>query len=305
MSYTLRLADVCLASYFLLNLALEIVALALSRVARRGVERMRPANGARLLLLLRLLPSTLSLLGALALCLPSYLRFEQDASESIGTGCTLLALCGFAMAGASAARLLWGLRASAAIEQDGCSGPVFALVGFLRPRVMISQPVRNALSDAQMDAALRHERAHRSAGDNLKRLALLAAPRPLGLRLCFRGLEREWMRLAEWAADDAAIAGEPARALALAEALVSVARLCGNGAAALVASSLVACNEDLERRVQRLLNTRPATSGRSSGAQPAMLTAAASTAAAILLALAARQSEVLALVHSAMESLAH
>jgi hypothetical protein len=309
MSYYVRLVDVCLASYFLLNLALELIALAASRMAIRGAERMRPVNGARFLLLVRLLPPVLAFVGTLALCVPSYLRFEQDASEDIGITCTLLALCGFAMLCASVARLVWGLRMSAAIKEDGFQvascAPIFALVGFLRPQVIVSKPIRKLLSDAQMDAAMRHESAHLSAGDNLKRLALLAAPRPLFLRACFRNLEEHWMRLAEWAADDAAIAGEPSRALALAEALVSVARISSNRAATLVASSLVVCNEDLERRVQRLLAVRVISSSRTSLLQRMALPAAALASVGLLVLLEQQQTSLLALVHSVMESLAH
>ena len=308
MSYTLRLADVCLASWFLLNLALELTALAVSRLAIRSAERMNATTGARLLILLRLLPSTLAIIGTLTLCLPSYLRFEQDASESIGFGCTLLALCGLAMLCASAARLIWGIRLSAAIQRDrlqaAACDPIFALVGFLHPQVVVSNPIRSLLSDAQMEAALLHENAHLTARDNWKRLALLAAPRALFLRACFRNLEEHWMRLAEWAADDAAIAGEPSRALALAEALVSVARISGTRPQMLVASSLVVCNEDLERRVQRLLTSRHADAPRSL-ANHFATSAAALSAAAILLVLAQQQGALLALVHSAMESLAH
>ena len=309
MNYSLRLLDVCLASYFVLNLTLELLALAASRFVVPRVERMRAATGARVLLVLRLLPSALSIVGALALCLPSYLRFEQDASEEIGTVCTVLALCGFAMICASVARLVWGLRMSALLKEEGlrlaACDPIFALVGFLRPRVVVSKQIRKVLSDAQMEAALLHESAHLTAGDNLKRLALLAAPRPLFLRACFRSVEEQWMRLAEWAADDTAIAGQPARALALAEALVSVARISSSRSGLLIASSLVVCNDDLERRVQRLLAVRPAVIDGRPTARRGLIPAAGLIAAVILFVLEQRQGELLAVVHSAMESLAH
>jgi len=310
MSYSVRLADVCLASFFLINLALELLVLCASPYAIRLAEKMRrPATGARLLLALRMLPMLLTSVAVAAWCVPSYLRYEQDASESIALTCTLLALCGLVTLGASAARLAWGLTASAQMlkraEEPALEHTMFALVGFLRPRVIVSQRIREALSSPQMEAALLHEGAHSHSRDNLKRLALLAAPRPLG-RL--RRLESEWNRQAEWAADDAAVAGQPRRAIALAEALVCVARLSGrrqgSDLSSAVSSSLVARNDELGERVQRLLAQSPANAG-SVPRSRAVTAAAGAVFAMALLFLAAHQSELLFLVHGAMERLAH
>jgi hypothetical protein len=301
MSYFIRLADVCLAAFFLINLALELVVLCVSPYAIRLAERMRPSAGARMLLVVRLLPMLLTSVAVAAWCVPSYLRYEQDASESIALTCTLLALCGLVTLGASVARVAWGLSASAQILKRIDEPAIFALVGFLRPRVIVSKRIREALSSTQMEAALLHEAAHSNSLDNLKRLAMLAVPRPLG-RL--RRLESEWNRLAEFAADDAAIAGEPRRAIALAEALVCVARLSGRLESSAVISSLVARQDELGERVGRLLALR-ATSAASLPRNPAVTAVGGAVFAASLLLLAMHQSELLFLVHSAMERLAH
>jgi hypothetical protein len=305
MSYFIRLANVCFASFFVINLALELLVLCVSPYVIRLAERMRPAAGARLLLAMRLLPMLLTSVAIAAWCVPSYLRYEQDASESIALTCTLLALCGVVILGASAARLAWGLSASARMlkraDEPAMEHMMFALVGFLRPRVIVSRRIHEALSSPQMEAALLHEAAHSNALDNLKRLAMLAAPRPLG-RL--HRVESEWSRLAEFAADDAAIAGEPRRAIALAEALVCVARLSGRLEGSAVISSLVARKDELGERVGRLLALKPADARSLSRSRAVSAAAVAGFAGSVLL-LAMHQGELLFLAHSAMERLAH
>jgi beta-lactamase regulating signal transducer with metallopeptidase domain len=99
--------------------------------------------------------------------------------------------------------------------------------------------------------ALRHERAHRASRDNLKRLLIQLAPAVFpGLRK----LEQAWIQSAEWAADDRATEGDPDRSAALAEALLRVARLQSTIAMPTLVTSLVAADEDLAQRVNRLLD---------------------------------------------------
>ncbi len=140
MSYFVRLVEVCLAAFFLIDVILELAVSGLSSFAVRRSESLRPAAGARLLLALRLAPMTLSLLLVAAFCVPSYLRFEHDAEESVGLFCSALAVCGLLMLMTSLARLVWGIVLSAQFLRrfEGSSRPVFSLVGLLRPRVIVS-----------------------------------------------------------------------------------------------------------------------------------------------------------------------
>jgi Zn-dependent protease with chaperone function len=127
----------------------------------------------------------------------------------------------------------------------------------MRPRLVVSRDVVRALSPGELAAALRHERAHQISRDNLKRLVMLLAP---GILPFFRGyevLERAWSKFTEWAADDTAVAGNPLRSLALAAALVRVARLGTSPQPSPLMTSLLGGAQDLSARVNRLLHPAP------------------------------------------------
>jgi Zn-dependent protease with chaperone function len=204
-----------------------------------------------------------------ALCVPSYLWFEPDAAgEEVGPWCLAAALLCILIWGCSIARgaKAW-LRSRQWLrgcERAGCEaqmaggpalvveGGAFALAGVLRARVIVPGEVVRTLSSAELYVALEHERAHLRSRDNLKRLLLLLAPDALPF---FRGglarLERAWKKFAEWAADDHAAGGDPQQALALASALVRVARLGAVAQPSALITSLV--EGDLTERVERLL----------------------------------------------------
>jgi len=134
--------------------------------------------------------------------------------------------------------------------------PVLLLCGVFRSRIVISRSVLSALPPEQLDAALRHEQAHRASRDNFKRLLMLLAPGLVPFSRGFAELEASWEKAAEWAADDAAAAGDEVRAISLAAALVRVARMGVNPDPPLVAS-LTAGGRGLEARVDRLLRPQP------------------------------------------------
>jgi Zn-dependent protease with chaperone function len=128
---------------------------------------------------------------------------------------------------------------------------VLALVGIVRPRIVVSQAAQRVLSAGQMEMALRHERAHAHSRDNLKRLLILLAPGAFPGRAA---LEQAWSRFAEWAADDCAAGGSAQESLTLAAALVHVAKLGTIGKPAPLMTAFLATSHDLEARVDRLLN---------------------------------------------------
>jgi Zn-dependent protease with chaperone function len=272
--YELRLLCLCLASFFLIHLALSVFASALAPWAMRRAELIgerQPARSAAMLLLaVRLFPAVLTLATVAALCLPSFLSFERErGAEAAGIPFLAAAALGASIWTIS---LMRGVRAvihshrcvsrrSAVVESESetfwlweGAAPVIGLAGVLRPRVVVSRSVVSALEGEQLAAALRHERAHRASGDNLKRLLLLLAPDALPCVSLFRPVDLAWARFAEWAADDRAVAEDVDRSIALAEALVRVARLGIAPRTSPLMSAFVPPGEDISTRVDRLLN---------------------------------------------------
>jgi hypothetical protein len=245
-AYLFRLVCLCLASFFLIQAALSLLARAVAPSAIRFAERLPARTAARLMLALRLLPASLAILAVAALCLPSYLWFEPQArAEEIGLLCSLAALLGSAIWTISFVRVLRAALSSSRrarewrragqpfripaevpeiliIEDEA---PLLALSGLFHPRLIASRSVLRRLSPNQLNAALRHENAHHVSRDNLKRLLLLFAPDAIPFLRGFAPLERAWSRFTEWAADDRAVAGDVQCSLSLAEALVCVSRM--------------------------------------------------------------------------------
>jgi Zn-dependent protease with chaperone function len=244
-----RLACVVFASFLALYLTGALATALCAPRAIRRAARWTPDRAARFLLTLRLLPAAMAAFAAAAICAPGFLFFEPDrAEEPVGLVCLALAAAGLALCGAAILRTLTALVRSALFARRG-GGPAVALVGVFRTRVLVSEEIAGALSDEEMTAVLRHESAHRASHDNLKRLLVLLAP-GTGLG----ALERAWMRFAEHAADRAATAGDARRSLALASALVRVARFGSIAPAPPLAISLLADPADLAARVEALLS---------------------------------------------------
>ncbi len=269
-SYLVRLALLASASLFVIQSLLGALVAILAPAAIRQAENVLPSRAARLLLTLRLLPAGLSALAVIALCIPSYLRFEpQVTCEEVGAICFCAAslgaiLCGIAIYRTVAAlvRSSRYLRRSAGVESRidretvwvvPASGGL-ALAGILRPRMLVSARAIEELSSDQLAVALRHEHAHETSRDNLKRLLMLLAP-PMypGMRV----LERAWAKYAEWAADDRAVRGDAEQSVALAAALIRVARLQTSVEMPPLIASLVEADKDLSARVDRLLHRIP------------------------------------------------
>ena len=276
--YLLRLLCLCFASFFVVNVVVALLVRIFSKSAIRFAESSVPLAAAHLLLALRLLPFALAGLFVAALCVPSYLWLEPAATaERVGVMCVILGFLGAATCLVSIARTTFSLFASlrhnrlcrlagqeARIPGESSpvvlvenEAPLLAMSGLFRPRLLISRGVLRSLSADELDAALRHEHAHRTSRDNAKRLLLLLAPDVFPFVQPLRALERTWSKFAEWAADDQATAGDSTRAVSLAAALIQVARMGSGPRLPFLSTSLLACDRDLSARVDRLLRAAP------------------------------------------------
>jgi Zn-dependent protease with chaperone function len=276
--YTLRLLCLCLACFFLVNAALGLATAFASRMVVQMVESMRPRSAAHFLFAVRLLPFALGIGAVLALCVPSYLWLEpQASSERIGWACLTFAVSGLAGWFGSIARIARAFTASVRFKRSwqkaGCEillleespkavivekdAPLLALVGLFRPRLIVSKALLRSLSLGELHLALLHENAHRVSHDNLKRLFLLLAPSPIPFVRMYSSLERCWAKFSEWAADDEAVRGDSHRALSLATALLRVARMGAAPSLSFLHTSLCAGDQDLSARVDRLLRVQP------------------------------------------------
>lgn len=320
--YLLRLLCLCFASFFVLNALAGVLVRISSKSVIRFAESRTPRVAARFVLVFRLLPFVLATLFVGGLCVPSYLWLEPAATaEHVGLLSFVLGILGATIWSGSIARTAHSLVASlrhhqlcrlageeirvpgessslVVVEKDA---PLLALSGLLRPRLLISRSVLHALSSEELDTALAHEQAHRRSRDNAKRLLLLLAPDMLPFVRPLRTLELSWSKFAEWAADDQAAAGNSRRALALAAALVRVARLGSAPRLPYLSTSLLACDLDLSARVDRLLHAVPVTRAHAKPPHHPLRNASfllASSLVALLLAPAALSS-----VHELLELL--
>ena len=320
--YTLRLLCLCCASFFMIHLALAVATRLSAGTAMRIAERLKPSSAARLLFAVRMVPFALTLLAVLAFCIPSYLWLEPEATgEKVGFVCFLMAVLGAAIWTLAIVRVVNAVRGTARYlhrcERHGKQirmpgetapalllkdkSPVLAVAGVVHPRLLISRRVMRELTPEQIDAALSHERAHRSSGDNLKRFLMLLAPDVLPFMSGFVTLERSWAKAIEWAADAQASAGDPNRALSLADALVKVARMGNKPKLTYLSSSLMADDQDLSERVDRLLRPQPLPEKPVKELIPLVSGAAALMVTALMIVTLWPAS--LSVVHSALEQL--
>ena len=274
LSYLLRLVSLSLACFFLVNLVLGLITFLTASPAIRMAERMRPSRAAWFLLGLRLFPAAAAAFAVLGICIPSYLWLEPDAAgEQVGFACLAAAVLGavvWAISLTRSVRAIAGsrqyvrhcLRVGIQTRRPGVwvveeTRPFFALAGIFHPRIVVSSKIVNSLPARQLAAALRHERAHDVAHDNLKRLLVLLSPGILPFWNGFGAIERARSKFTEWAADDHAVAGNARHSLSLAAALVRVARMGSGPQPSVLFSSMLSDGEDLSERVNRLLHPAP------------------------------------------------
>ena len=264
--------------------------------AARLDDRGRETRRIPLLLALRLLPATISIAVAVCLFVPVHLRLEPaNPGERFAPVAYVLAAVALALivrsawrlvSLASAAARLNAMRGRAVVHQGipctelPMTGGI-TLAGVFRPRILLDERARAALSDGELEVALAHELAHGRARDNLARVLMWCSPDFLGLVPAGRRIETLWTAASEYRADAHAAAGEPGRAAQLAAALVKVARL-GRPRGLSVAPLCSTFNQPalLETRVRLLLNGAPVAPPHTVGLRSGILGLAAALTAA-------------------------
>ncbi len=188
--------------------------------------------------------------------------------------------------------------------------PVIAVVGLLRPRLFIAHQLFDALDEAELLAALAHERGHLAARDNLKRAILRACRDVLTICPAGRTLDRAWSESAEGAADEHAAcdSADTGAALDLAAALVKIARLVPQGARPTMPAGAYLISELADgsiawrvRRLTQLADGRIAPRPARVYAYGEWLWAGASMLLLTLSLLAATDARILATTHTALE----
>jgi len=257
---------VLLAMFGLTTLALSgLVALSW----RAGLSRLLATPDD--LLTLRLLPVAGAILISVGVVLPAFLVYEPHREhEAVGPLIVALAAFSLMAAGHGAWRGWRACRAARSLRRvcgplgrrmvnNGqevqvvdVAQPLVAVVGAWRPQMIAAECVIRVCSPEEFQQVIAHEAAHVSARDNLKQLLLLASPDPLAWTPLGRTLTQRWRSAAELEADRRATGGDSGRRVALAAALIKVARLVGSPERA-PALTMRITGDDVEGRVRQLL----------------------------------------------------
>jgi hypothetical protein len=137
------------------------------------------------------------------------------------------------------------------------SEPAAAVVGVWRPRILAADCVRAACSDEEFRQVIAHEAAHVSAHDNVKLLLQIISPDALTWMPAGTALTERWRAAAELEADARASGCDPRRRVALAAALLKVARLSSRTERRSLALSMPVAVDDVAGRVRELLAPVP------------------------------------------------
>jgi Zn-dependent protease with chaperone function len=281
-SFELRLALVALAAFSVVNVAASVAVAAFWQRLARGEAAVR----ARRLVAIRALP-VLAATAAMAWAAVTFILFEpRGRDETFGVLFSSIAVLPAVFAVSAFGRGIRAVHRARVISRHWLAGarpialegvtlpafaiaspfPVVAVVGLFRPRLVVARSVLAACPPDELRAILAHERAHVLRRDNWTRLGLAVLPDALGWLPAAAGLASSWSAAAEDAADDGARTLGATGRLALAQALIRVARMAQppDGSHALPDPSLLPATalfrgDDIARRVHRLL-ARPAAS---------------------------------------------
>jgi hypothetical protein len=258
---------------------------ALWPLLRPRLRRWHPQRAARVALLMASAPAWAPALG-LALCLAPGVLGGVGLGEdhcphhgghahlclhhpAVAQGGAAAALLGTAAIGSGlallrgAGRLARARRSLAVLHQHASArlagdarllasaAPVSLSVGVLRPRVVVSQGLVDALPPAGLACVLAHERAHVRRRDALRALlaSALSWPHPPRVR---RALLDE-LRLASERACDEAAAAQAGDRLLVAETILAVEKLARRRAAGEAALACAFGESDVATRVEALL----------------------------------------------------
>lgn len=316
-AYVAHGLTLALAWFAVVNLALCVAVVIVAAVAgARDIRRPGFWLG------MRLLPAAAAAVFVVILFVPSYWRYEpREMVEGFDVSLTILALAALAIAGGAihrgvrswrrvARRSERWMRSAQPLALDAgkaalpafaidAEQPMIALVGIVRPRLLVTRGLLKILTPAELAASVAHELCHQRALDNLKRLAMSVAPDVLSLFGAAAAIERKWASAAEHIADRRAGRDGAAVRCALASALVKVARLMPEHPPAAEPVSTLVGGGEITSRVQALLSDREPSGGRSH------LRLLGGAAVIGILAFVAVYPLLLRIVHIATETLVH
>lgn len=273
MSEPLKGLALGLVAFLLVN-AVATAVVAFAHPWLEGRDGRSAGRRARRLFVLRLFPGAASLVAVVAFFVPAYLVHEPSGGgEVVGTPALALASLSALVVAAAARRGLRSWRASRRLALSWRTAgdavdlpatrlpafgmehpfPVVSVLGVRRPRLFVARQVLATLSDTELAAVLDHEQAHVAARDNLRHWLIGASPDLLAWLPAGAALDRAWLAASEEAADERAARRGPAAALALAEALVQVARLVPRETAEPLPALALHNGDDLARRIRLLL----------------------------------------------------
>ena len=270
--FAARCIGVSLAVFILLYVFLSLLVSRGWKLMRRTLRPNCARGAADLLFTLRILPLGLSFFVTMAFTVPSFLLLEpRSTGEAIGTAPLALGICCLLLLGVGIARAaLAQFRASRAlvawlngsaimqpqIKESGNTVPIFrtgnnaptlTVAGVCAPKVLVSEAAIAALTARELRTALRHEIAHATRYDNLRKLLFRFSVFP-----AMAELEHAWSEETEMAADDAAVSSFN-DALDLAAALIKVSRLGAVESSGELTMALLHSSTALRARVQRLV----------------------------------------------------
>ena len=312
MNFYLRGIAVSCSNFVAFYGVLSLAVCCVWRRILRFTQRYSTERSADLLFVLRIAPFVVATVITLAIAVPSFLLLEPRAIDEKMSGMSIfLGLSGVAVVGGgiwrAAATLVrvsraiarWSSQAnvieSSLVRGSGNSvsmlrvsafAPPLTASGILRSTLWLSQAAKFALTEQELETALRHEMVHVRRRDNLRKLILHLVAFP-GMTQ----LEIAWHEATEMVADEAAVSSEY-QALDLAEAMIKLSQIPPNRS--------TEPTTVLAKRVMRLMMW---TRRRQTAAKVGWLEYSACAGAAAVAMMVVTYGQLLAKMHEATEFL--